>query len=293
MKARFCIGLMLLCVVVLGCRILAPQPLVEPDALVGGISVTITEWDEAGKAEEDLVDLNAEDSRLASVERLLKSIRCRKGLGNSLPGEMVSAGRAYEIRVYGEYGEILEEYQIESNGGLWRLSDGDFQVMGMGTLDSRDSIEALCGKLDQILGYLDRLTLRLGEETIVPYWCQEWVKEYMSGGWVHGDFVQAKDLLLDIAQEVPEVRMGDGEGPGHVLRIQLPENEKFSYVHVYDEQYRQVAGWLTEEQFQDFCMRTQYNICYAAICVSGRRGYVEAEGEYNTYGGAYVIRIAR
>lgn len=293
MRARFCVGLMLLCALVLGCRFLAPQPLVEPDALVGGISVAITEMDEDGKAEADFVDLNAGDSRLSLAEQLLKSVRCRKGLGNSLPGETASEGRDYEIRVYGEYGESLGEYRMESSGGLWKLEDGEFQMMQMGILDSRDNMEAFCRRLDQILGYLDTLTLRLGEQIIVPYWCQEWAKEYMSGGWVHGDFMRAGDLLPEIAQEVPEVRMGDGEGPEHRMRIQLPENETFSYVHVYDEQYRQVAGWLTEEEFLDFCMRTQHDTCYAAICVSGRRGYVEAEGEYNTYGGSYVVRVVR
>lgn len=292
-KVRFFGAMLLLCVVLLGYRILAPRPLVGQDALVGGISVTITEVDEEGTAKEDFVDLIAGDSRLASVERLLKSAQCRKGLVNSLPGEMTSAGRNYEIRVYGEYGEILEEYRMESSGGLWRLADGKYQLMQMGTLDSRDQTEEFCGKLDQILGYLDTLTLRLGEQTIVPYWCQEWAKEYMSGGWVHGDFVRAKDRLADIAKEVPAVRVGDWGDPDPVMRIQLPENETFSYVHVYDEQYQQVAGWLTEDQFRDFCMKTQLSTCYAAICVSGRRGYVETEGEYNTYGGTYVIRMVR
>lgn len=294
-KVKFWMVLMFLCAVVLGYHMLRPRPFLDKDAIVGGISVSITEMDEDGIVREESVDLNLGDTRLVSVEHLLKSVRCRKGLGNTEPGELTAADRDYEISVYGEHGEILEEYRIRKSGALWRVKEGKLQWMQMGIPDSRDDIEALCQELDQILGYLDILTLRVGEQTIVPYWCQEWAKQYMDGGWVHGDFVRAADQLPELVEKIPSVRI-DGAGGkewSSQVRLQLPEHETFSYIHIYDEDYLQVAGWLTEDQFRDYLARMPHKTCYALICVSGESGFVEAEGEYNTYGGMYVVRVAQ
>lgn len=137
-------------------------------------------------------------------------------------------------------------------------------------------------------------TINLQEIFISAKTYEEGAKE-----WLFADGARLSTMLSEMAGQLPVARWGDD------FAVQIPEDLSLYYIDLFDCDYGKLERLYNLDKgedgekpkdssgmgFMEYVAKLPEGTYYVAIAVNREGRYVEAEGEYETFGNEYAFRL--